>query len=153
MTLLDAAILVFLCLVAIGGYGQGFIRSATRLGALLLIGGGVALLLLLVPADLGLPALLIYTAGLLLGTTLLVGTLVRRINRTVSPATQLALWNKLLGLGPALLQGMLLVVLGLGLAHRLAPEPGQQQYITEGMLSGPLLSIFDWLELSLADMS
>ncbi len=150
MTLLDVMVMTILLLIAAGGYRQGFIRGLVRATALVVIGLLTAALLLNVPVEGGLDMVMLRAVAVLGGATILTGVLAWLINRTVPPTLHASRWNKTLGVIPALLQALIVAVLALGLAHRLALEPATQDYIARGVITGPLLMLFDWLELTLA---
>jgi hypothetical protein len=54
--------------------------------------------------------------------------------------------NRLLGVIPALLLGLLMLALGLGLAVRVVVAPETQAYIRAGLLTGPLVEAVDVAE-------
>lgn len=150
MTLLDVIVMILLTLIATGGYWQGFVRGLVRIATLVVIGLLAAALMLSVPFEEDLQTIMLRSVALLIGVTILTGALAWLINRAVPPAIHASRWNRALGVVPALLQGLIVAVLALGVAHRVALEPQLQDYIARGMITGPLLSLFDWLELTLA---
>jgi hypothetical protein len=60
------------------------------------------------------------------------------------------LTNRLLGILPALLIGLVMVALGLALIDRIALEPATQELIRRGVLTGPLVAVVDVLEQIIA---
>ncbi len=150
MTPLDAAVLALLVLIGAGGYHQGLIRGLTRLLGLLLI-AFVTLLLSVGISNRGeLQAMILRTLALCAAIMLLVGVLTSLLNRAIPRAWHATRINKLLGVVPALLQGLLVATLMLGLIHRLALEPEMQQYLARGVVTGPLILPVSWMEQSLA---
>jgi hypothetical protein len=148
MTLLDVAVLLFLMLLGAGGYRQGCIGCGIRLTAFTLIGVVTALLLVLMPAQDGLQLIVIRTLALLLGVSLLVGVVTWFALRAAPPPLQHSRWNRILGIIPALLQGLLILTLALGLAHQLTFESSIQYYLERGVVTGSLIQAFEWLEQS-----
>ncbi len=146
MTWLDLVCGLFLALVAVGGYAQGLIRGVARLGVLL--GGGA--LGALVVLQLGSFDTAAATAGwaaaialLALGGTGLVGWSMARI---VPRFMHAMLANRLLGVLPALLAGLVILALVLALAERLAVTSETQAFIRSGVVTGPLVSTVDLVE-------
>jgi uncharacterized membrane protein required for colicin V production len=149
--MLDAALVVVFALIASGGYRQGCVRGMVRLLALALIGGLSVLLLLLLPPHHTLRGSLV-RAGVIVACAVLAAALLTSvINRNLARHVHGAHWNRILGVVPALLQGVVLVSLLVGLAHRLAITPEHQQYIAQGWISGPLREPLMWLERAAAD--
>ena len=152
MTALDAAVLALLVLIGAGGYHQGLIRGLTRLLGLLLI----AFITLLLSAGIStrgeLRPMILRTLALCAAVMLLVGALIWQLNRSIPRAWHAARINKRLGVLPALLQGLIVAALTLGLVHRLALEPEMQQYLARGVVTGPLILPVSWIEQSLAGM-
>ena len=149
MTWLDAAVVAFLLLVGAGGYHQGLIRGLTRLVALAAIALTALVLGLSVDSDGDLRTLLLRMAALCLAVILVVGTVTWGLNRLVPRAWHRSLANRLLGTLPALLLGVAVAALLLGLAHRLAIDPGTQRELERGVLTGPLVQPVSWLERAL----
>jgi uncharacterized membrane protein required for colicin V production len=150
ITALDGAVVVALLLITVGGYRQGLIRGLTRLAGLLI--AGLLALLLGAGASLrgGIESLVIRTAALFAGVLLVVGALTWLVNRAVPRPLHESLVNRVLGVLPALLQGLVVIALLLGLAHRIAIDDEMARYIAGGRVTGPLVQPFDWLERSLA---
>ncbi len=150
--MLDVIVVILLLLIAAGGYWQGFVRGLVRITTLVVTGLLTAMLLLSVSFEADLQTIMLRAVALLAGVTILTSALAWLINRAIPPAVHASRWNKTLGVVPALLQGLIIAVLALGLAHRLALEPQIEDYIARGMITRPLLLLFDWLELTLAGM-
>ncbi len=152
MTPLDAAVVALLILIGAGGYQQGLIRGLTRLAAL----AAIALLTLVLAVGIdsrdGVQTLLLRTLALSGGVVLIVGIVTWLFNRAVPARWHEARLNKLLGIVPALLQGLTVVTLMLGLTHRLALEQEMQHYLARGILTGRLIRSVSWLEQSLAGL-
>lgn len=149
--MLDAALVAMLVVIASGGYRQGCVRGLVRLVALALIGGLCVLLVLLLPQHNTLRGSLVQ-AGVIVACVVLVAALFAWfVNRKVARDVHQARWNHILGVVPALVQGVVLTALLVGLAHRLAITPEHQQYIAQGRISGPLTQPLVWLERVAAD--
>lgn len=152
MTLLDAAVLVFLLLVALGGYRQGLVRGVLRIGAMVAIGLLAAILSAGIGRQGDLQTLLLRTGALFAGLVIAAGMLAWMLGRSVPRVVHDSVVNRLLGVVPALLQGLLVAALLLGLIHRIAFSPELQAYVAGGAVSGPLIQPFSWLERSLAGL-
>ena len=146
MTLLDVVCGVFLVLVGIGGYAQGLIRGVLRLLALL---GGAALGTLF--------ALRVGSSGTARGAAgwagaaallgiVVCGLVAWSAAKAIPPFVHRTLANRLLGVLPALLLGLLILAVGLGLAERVVAAPETQAYIRSGLLTGPLVEAVDVAE-------
>lgn len=145
MTWLDAAVLAFLLLVAAGGYRQGLVRGLVRVLALVLITGFGLLLVL----GIALPTLrdtvervFVFVALL----TLAMGGVAWWLLHTLPPRLHRRRWNKVLGIVPALLQGIIVAGLLLAVAERVVPAASMQALIRNGTLTGRLLAPFDLIE-------
>ena len=150
MTLLDAAVLGLLVLIGAGGYHQGLIRGVTRAAALLTIGMLTVLLSAGVVIDGSIQSVITRTLTIFGGVFLLVGTLTWIVNRAIPRAFHATLTNRVLGIVPGLLQGLIVLALALGFVHRVALDQAMQEYIARGVITGPLILPFDWLERTLA---
>jgi uncharacterized membrane protein required for colicin V production len=150
MTLLDAAVLALLALIGAGGYHQGLIRGITRTAALLAIGMLTALLSAGVTLEGSIQIVIARTLTIFGGVLLVVATLTWLINWAIPPGFHDTLINRLLGIVPGLLQGLIVLALALGFAHRVALDLAMQQYIARGLVTGPLILPFGWLERTLA---
>ncbi|HEX6292421.1 MAG TPA: hypothetical protein VFZ66_24760 [Herpetosiphonaceae bacterium] len=150
MTLLDAAVLALLLLIGAGGYHQGLIRGLTRTAALLAIGMLSALLSATMTLAGSIESLIARTLTLCGGVLLVVGTLTWLINRLVPRAFHRTLTNRVLGILPGLIQGLIVLILALGFVHRVALDQTTQEYIARGVITGPLIQPFDWFERTLA---
>jgi uncharacterized membrane protein required for colicin V production len=150
MTLLDVAVLALLMLIGAGGYQQGLIRGITRTAALLAIGMLTALLSTGVVIEGSLQTIIARTLTIFGGVLLLVGTLTWLVNRVIPRPFHETVTNKVLGILPGLLQGLIVLALTLGFVHRVALDQSMQEYIAGGMITGPLIQPFDWLERVLA---
>ena len=150
MTALDAAVLAVLVLIGAGGYHQGLIRGLTRLFGLVLIALTTLILSTGISNRGGLQLMVLRTLALCAAVLLTVGAFTWLVNRTIPRAWHKAAINKLLGVLPALLQGLIVAALILGLVHRLALEQEMQQYLARGAITGPLILPVSWLEQSLA---
>jgi uncharacterized membrane protein required for colicin V production len=150
ITALDIAVIVLLALIAVGGYYQGFIRGLTRTAALIVVTGGTFLLSAGMRLQGSIQNIVIRTVILLAGVMLVIGALTWLFNRSVPRAFHESLLNKILGIVPALLQGLIVLSLLLGFVHRVALEVETQQYIAHGSVTGPLIQPFAWLEQSLS---
>lgn len=150
MTALDAAVIALLVLISAGGYHQGLIRGLTRLLGLALIALTTLIFSVGISNRGDLQAMILRTLALCAAIILAVGALIWLLNRAIPRAWHNALINKLLGIVPALLQGVIVAALILGLVHRLALEQEMQQYLARGLVTGPLVLPVSWLEQSLA---
>ena len=150
MTLLDAGVIAALVLIAAGGYKQGFIRGLTRTAALLSI--GLLAMLLTVSSQLeGTPETVIArTLAVFGGVALVVSAMTWLINRAVPRSFHQSPLNNVLGVIPAFFQSIIVLMLILGLAHRIAQEQAMQRYIAQGIVTGPLIQPFNWVERTLA---
>lgn len=145
MTWLDFVCLLTFFVVAMGGYAQGFVQGALRL--LSLVGGGALGILFMLRLDTGddLRPLVIWTIGAALLGILVVGLFCWSISRAIPPAIHNAPANRVLGVLPALLVEVIVLVAVLGLADRLM-TPQQSYFLRSGFLTGPLIVITDWIE-------
>lgn len=150
MTALDAAVLALLVLISAGGYHQGLIRGLTRLFGLVLIAITTLILSTGISNRGGLQSMVLRTLALCAAVMLVVGAFTWLLNRIIPRSWHKAAANKLLGVLPALLQGLIVAALVLGLVHRLALEQEMQQYLASGAITGPLILPASWLEQSLA---
>lgn len=150
MTLLDAAVLALLALIGAGGYHQGLIRGITRTAALLAIGLLAAILTAGATIEGTIQNVIVRTLTLFGGVLLVVGTLTWLINWAIPRSFHTTLINKILGIVPALLQGLIVVALALGFLHRVALDQAMQNYLAGGLVTGPLILPFGWLERTLA---
>jgi uncharacterized membrane protein required for colicin V production len=150
MTLLDAAVLALLVLIGAGGYYQGLIRGITRTAGLLIIGVLTAILSAGIVSEGSIRNVIIRTLTIFIGVLLVVGTLIWIINRAIPRGFHTTLVNKALGIVPGLLQGVIVLALALGFVHRVALDQAMQQYIARGLITGPLIQPFGWIERTLA---
>jgi uncharacterized membrane protein required for colicin V production len=150
MTPLDAAVVAFLVLISAGGYYQGFIRGLTRLAALAAIGLATVVLSLGIEAQNSLQSMILRTLALFGAVVLLTTAFVWLINRAFPHEWHAARLNKVLGIVPALFQGLIIAALLVGLVHRLALEQEVQRYIGAGIVTGPLTEPLRLVEQSLA---
>jgi uncharacterized membrane protein required for colicin V production len=150
MTLLDAAVLALLALIGAGGYHQGLIRGITRTAGLLIIGALTAILSAGIVGEGSIRNVIIRTLTIFIGVLLVVGILIWIINRAIPRAFHTTLVNKVLGIVPGLIQGLIVVALALGFVHRVALDQAMQQYIARGLITGPLIEPFGWIERTLA---
>lgn len=146
MTWLDVVCILGLVLVAIGGYTQGLIRGALRLMALAaggLLGAGLMLRL----GALGTPrATAIWASAAALLGVAVSSMLAWSAGGAVPRAIHESLPNRILGILPALFAGAVILALVLSLAERIAMTTHTQQLIRTGIISGPLVSIVDFVE-------
>ena len=150
MTPLDGAVIAFLLLVSAGGYYQGLIRGLTRLAALFAIGLATVILSIGINAQDNLQSMILRTLALFVAVVLLVGGVAWLVNRAFPLGWHTSRVNKVLGIVPALLQGVVIAALLVGLVHRLAMEQEVQRYIAAGVVTGPLTEPLLWVEQSLA---
>lgn len=150
MTLLDAAVLGVLALIAVGGYHQGLIRGITRTAALLAIGLLAALLTAGATIEGSIQSVILRALALFGGVLLVIATLTWLINWAIPHSFHATLINKILGIVPALLQGLIVLALALGFFHRIALDQAMQEYLARGLITGPLIQPFGWLERTLA---
>lgn len=150
MTALDAAVLALLTLIGTGGYHQGLLRGLTRLSALLAIGLLALILSIGLTTSIPITALVLRTLALIAAVTLIVGLLTWLINRAVPRRYHELRINRILGIVPAILQGLIVLSLLLGLYQRVALAQETQRYIAGGAITGRLIEPIDWLEQSLA---
>jgi uncharacterized membrane protein required for colicin V production len=150
MTWLDAGVVVFILLVGLGGYYQGLLRGLTRTIALL--GTGLIALTLSLGAAIGgtLEGVVVRTLALVLAVVLVVGVITWSINRVIPRSFHHSPVNRVLGVVPAVLQGVIVVALVLGFVHRVAFDQATQRYIEQGRVTGPLIVPFSWIERSLS---
>ena len=150
MTWLDAVCFVLLLLVGLGGYEQGAIRGILRLVGLL-AGGGLGFLLVLRVGTLdtvqGAAASAII--AILLGVTA-TGLLIWSVTRMLPSFVHRNPANRALGILPALVVGLLILTLALGLAERLVTTQERQAFIRAGKLTGPLVRVVDLVEQTVA---
>lgn len=146
MTALDAGVLLALALLAAGGYRQGLLRGLLRLAGLLVVAAVAALLAAgLTPGASAQSVLL--RAGLLFGGVLLIGaTAVWLLDRSIPVALENAPLNKWLGILPALLLGLLIGGLVVGVAQRIAVGDELERYLARGLLTGRLARPVQWIE-------
>lgn len=149
MTPLDAAIIAALLLVAAGGYQQGLIRGLTRAAALGAIALGALVLAIGLDAAGGIQTMVLRTLALCAAIALLVGAITWTLNWVVPRAWHRSRLNRALGVVPAVVQGLLVAALLLGLYHRLALAPETQRYLERGVVTGPLVQPVAWLERAL----
>jgi uncharacterized membrane protein required for colicin V production len=146
MTWLDIMCILGLTLVAAGGYNQGFSRGILRL-ATLVVGGLLGAGLMFHMGTLGTPratavwavaaALLAMIASSLIAWSA-IGAVPRRVHEWLP--------NRILGLLPALVVGVIILALSLSFAERVASAVDTQQLIRTGMVTGPLVSAVDLVE-------
>lgn len=146
MTWLDAAVVLALLLIGAGGYRQGLLRGLTRLSALIAIGLVAIILSGSMTLDGDVRDVITRALTLLAGVVLIVGLLTWFVNRTVPRSFHQMRINRVLGIVPALLQGVIVIALALGFAHRVAIDQAMQEYLARGVVTGPLILPFDWLE-------
>jgi xanthine/uracil permease len=65
------------------------------------------------------------------------------ISAAIPPWLHHNIVNRVLGVLPALLVGVMILMLGLGLADRLVDQPAQQAFLRSGRLTGPLIQLVD----------
>jgi uncharacterized membrane protein required for colicin V production len=150
MTLLDAAVLGVLALIGAGGYHQGLMRGITRTAALLAIGLLAALLTAGATIEGSIQSVILRTLAIFGGVLLVIATLTWLINWAIPRSFHATLINKILGIVPALLQGLIVLALALGFFHRIALDQAMQEYLARGLITGPLIQPFGWLERTLA---
>jgi uncharacterized membrane protein required for colicin V production len=150
MTLLDAAVLALLILIGAGGYHQGLIRGLTRTAGLLTIGALAAILSAGTTVEGSIRNVIVRTLTIFSGVLLVVGAVIWIVNRAIPRRFHTTLLNSVLGILPGLLQGLIVLALALGFVHRVALEPAMQQYIARGLITGPLIQPFGWIERTLA---
>lgn len=150
MTLLDGAVIGLVVLFAAGGYRQGLIRGLMRVAAL----SAIALLMITFGYGLtinGTLQVVLLRAGVFfVGSVLVVGTVAWLLNRLIPPSFHTSLLNRVLGMVPPLILGMLVLALALGLWHRLAFDQATQDYLARGSLTGRLIQPVIWLERAVA---
>ncbi len=142
-------VLAVLGLAAIGGYTQGFLRGMARLLgllAILLLGWGAMLRFADQPTA---QATMLWALGTTALLTMLVAGVVWSLTHATPSFVHRLLWNRMLGIIPALLQALLVVALLLALAESLAPEQSTQELIRNGVVTGPLLLPFQLIEQAL----
>jgi hypothetical protein len=113
-----------------------------------LVGGGALGILLMLRLDTGddLRSMVIWTVGAALLGIFVVGLFCWSVGRAIPPAIHNAPVNRVLGVLPALLVEVIVLVAALGLADRLAITPDQRIFLRSGFLTGPLIVITDWIE-------
>lgn len=152
VTALDAGVVAAMLLIGIGGYRQGLLRGLTRVAALLI----AALLALLLGAGMSLrgavETIAVRSAALFAGMLLVAAGIALLVNRLIPRALHESLINRVLGIFPALLQGVIVLALLLGFAHRVAITDEMQRYVAAGRVTGPLIRPFNWLERSLVSV-
>lgn len=150
MTIVDVAALLLLGLLGLGGYRQGFLRGVARLLALV-IGGvtGLALVLNLPVVDSAAGAGA-RAALIALGSLGVASAVIWLGMRSVPPSIHRNRANHILGIVPALLAGLVLLTLALGLADRVALYQTTQATLRHGLITGPLVALVDVLEQTLA---
>jgi uncharacterized membrane protein required for colicin V production len=152
MTRLDAAVVAVLLLIGAGGYYQGFLRGLTRLAGLVVIGALIVLLSSGITLTGPLQTVLARSLALLGGIVLVVSAITWLINRAVPRSFHASPLNKLFGVVPAFIQGICVLALLLGLLHRLAFDPAIEHYVERGLITGPLIQPFAWLERTFAGL-
>ena len=146
LTALDAGVVLLLGLIAAGGYRQGLLRGLARLATLVAIAGTAGLLSSGLASGGSIEGVLL-RAGLLFGGVVVIGlTASWLLDRAVPAGVHRAPLNKWLGVMPALAAGMLVLMLLLGLAQRIAFGDGLQHYLAGGVVTGPLGRPVQWLE-------
>lgn len=65
------------------------------------------------------------------------------ISMAVPPWLHHHVVNRILGIFPAIIVGLLILTLGLGLADRLVDQPSQQAFLRSGSLTGILVQFVD----------
>lgn len=146
MTWLDAVCLLTFVVVALGGYAQGFVRGVLRLLTLVAGGAlGVLFMLRLTPSD-DLRTMVIWTVGAAILGIVVAGLLCWSIARAIPPAIHNAPINRVLGVLPALVIELAVLVAALGFADRVAMTPEQSYFLRSGFITGPLIVITDWIE-------
>ena len=146
MTWLDVVCMLLLLLVAAGGFTQGFIRGVLRLGTLA-AGGALGALFTLrlgsLPTATGAAGW--SAAATLLGIVVL-GLVAWSASLALPRSVHEALANRIFGVAPAILTGLVILAVVLGLVERLAAAPETQALIREGALTGRLVSAVDIAE-------
>ncbi len=146
MTWLDLICGLFLLLASIGGYTQGFIRGSLRL-LVLLSAGVLGVLFALRPDSLATArATLLWTGAFALLGFAVAAILAWNANRAIPDFVHRSPANRLLGILPALLIAVVVLVLGLGVGERLVVSPTDQAFIRSGVLTGPLVDTGDLIE-------
>ena len=146
MTWLDLVCLLTLGIVAVGGYAQGFVRGILRIFSLL--GGGalgVLFMLRVEPSD-DLQQMVLWTIGAALLGIVITSLFSWSVSRAIPPSVHHSITNRVLGVVPALMIELVVLVVVLGLADRLAITAGQSTFLRSGILTGPLIVIVDWIE-------
>ena len=150
MTWLDLICVVFLAIVGIGGFAEGFIRGFLRLLALLAGGALGALFVPRLGAPLGVGAAIGVALAAGMGAMLVTGLLAWSAARAIPGFIHDILANRLLGVVPAVMLALLILTLALGLAERIADAPETQEFLRSGTLTGPLIDATDLLEQTIA---
>lgn len=150
MTLLDVAACVLLFLIAMGGYRQGLIRGLVRAAALSTIAMSALILSISLSITGSLRSVIMQSMLLILALTLMITMFALAVNRLVPRRYHTFVVNRVLGVIPALVQGLLIMTLAFGLIHRLAFDQNIQLYLERGIVTGPLIQPVSWLERTLA---
>jgi uncharacterized membrane protein required for colicin V production len=146
MTWLDLVCLLTLGIVAVGGYAQGFVRGMLRIFSL--AGGGAlgVLFMLRVESSDDLQQMVLWTIGAALLGIAITSLFSWSVSRAIPPFVHHSITNRVLGMLPALLIALVVLVFLLGLADRLAITTDQRIFLRSGILTGPLIVIVDWIE-------
>ena len=150
MTVLDGAVIGLGVLFAAGCYRQGLIRGLMRVAALSAIGLLTVTFSYGVAIDGTLQAVLLRAGVFFGGSVLMIGALAWLLNRLIPPPFHSSLPNRVLGMVPPVVLGLLVVALALGLWHRLAFDQATQEYLARGSLTGRLIQPVIWLERAVA---
>lgn len=146
MTWLDLVCLLTLGIVAVGGYTQGFVRGMLRIFSL--VGGGALGLLFMLriePSD-DLQQMVLWTIGAGLLGIVITSLFSWSVSRAIPPFVHHSITNRVLGVVPALIIELVVLIVVLGLADRLAITPDHSTFLRSGILTGPLIVIVDWIE-------
>ena len=146
MTWLDLVCLLTLGIVVVGGYTQGFVRGMLRI--LSLVGGGglgVLFMLRVEPSD-NLQQMIMWMVGAALLGIVITSLFSWSVSRAIPPSVHHSITNRVLGIVPALMIVLVVLVVVLGLADRLAITADQSTFLRSGILTGPLIVIVDWIE-------
>lgn len=146
MTWLDLVCLLTLGIVAVGGYAQGFVRGILR--TLSLVGGGAlgVLFMLRVEPREDLQQMVLWTVAAALLGIVVASLFTWSVSRAIPPFVHHSIMNRVLGVLPAVVIELVVLVFLLGLAERLAVTPEQSTFLRSGILTGPLIVIVDWIE-------
>ncbi len=150
MTWLDLLCGLFLLLVGIGGYAQGFIRGGLRLLALL-VGSALGLLFTMRLGSLATATAAVVWAGAAAMLGITVAALAAwSLAKALPNVVHRALTNRLLGILPAVVLGLVILVIGLGLVDRLTTSSATQELLRKGLVTGPLVGAGDLIEQMIA---